>query len=86
MDIAYGTKVYDYKRQSIGILIKTYNLGYVDSPDATGAKVVDTNGKLYATNLDNLMPIAEIKQARLYADLKEKDFKALNIPESFLND
>lgn len=48
MDIAYGTKIYDYKRQSIGILIKTYNLGYVDAPDATGAKVIDTNPFLKA--------------------------------------
>ncbi|HSA07315.1 MAG TPA: hypothetical protein P5556_10060 [Candidatus Gastranaerophilales bacterium] len=84
MDLAYGTKVYDYKKKSIAILIKTYNLGYVDAPDATGAKVIDTNGRLYATNLDNLRTIEDIKTARLYNEITEQDFKALNIPESFL--
>lgn len=75
MDIAYGTKVYDYKKESIGILICTYNLGYVDAPDATGAKVVDTKGKLYATNLDNLTTINE---------MEDEEIKRLNIPENFL--
>jgi len=85
MDIAYGTKVYNYKKKSIGILIKTYNLGYVDAPDATGAKVIDTNGRSYPTNLDNLRPIEDIKTARLYGEISEQDFKALNIPEYFLS-
>lgn len=84
MDLAYGTKVYDYKKKSIAILIKTYNLGYVDAPDETGAKVIDTNGKLYCTNLDNLKPIEDIKTERLYGEITEQDFKALNIPASFL--
>lgn len=86
MDIAYGTKVYDYNKQSIGILINTYNLGYVDAKDATGAKVIDTKGKMYATNLDSLKPLSEIKQARLYKEISENEFKALNIPISFLSD
>ena len=77
MDIAYGTKVYDYKKESIGILISTYNLGYVDAPDATGAKVIDTKGKAYPTNLDNLVPIKE---------LEDEEIKKLNIPECFLID
>lgn len=76
MDIAYGTKVYDYERKSIGILICTYNLGYVDAPDATGAKVVDTRGKSYPTNLDNLRPID---------DINKHDLRRLNIPEWFSN-
>jgi len=75
MDTAYGTKVYDYKKKEIGILIRTYNLGYVDAPDATGAKVVDTKGRLYSTNLDNLTPISEIS---------DEEIEKLNIPKSFL--
>lgn len=75
MDIAYGTKVYDYKKQSIGILICTYNLCYVDAPEAMGAKVVDTKGKLYPTNLDNLTPID---------NLTEEEIQKFNIPECFL--
>ena len=85
MDIAYGTKVYDHKKKSIGVLIATYNLGYVDAPDATGAKVVGTNGRLYSANLDNLKTIEDIKTARLYGEMPEEDFKALNIPNSFLS-
>lgn len=77
MDIAYGTKIYDYKKKNIGILICTYNLGYVDAPDATGAKVVDTKGRLYATNLDSITPVKE---------LEDKEVKSLNIPECFLID
>ena len=77
MDIAYGTKVYDYKKKSIGVLIATYNLGYVDAPDATGAKVVDTNGRLYSTNLDNLSPIKE---------MEDDEIEKLNIPKYFLID
>ena len=75
MDIAYGTKVYDHKKKSIGILIRTYNLGYVDAPDAMAAKVVDIQGKLYAVNLDNLTPVN---------DLTDEQIKELNIPECFL--
>jgi len=86
MNIAFGTKIYDYKRKNIGILIKTYNLCYVDAPEAMGAKVIDSNGKTYATNLDNLKTIEDIKTARLYNEISEQDFKALNIPECFLID
>lgn len=75
MDIAYGTKVYDHKKQSIGILVCTYNLGYVDAPEATGAKVVDTKGKLYPRNLNDLTPINE---------LTDKEIEKFNIPECFL--
>ena len=86
MNIAFGTKIYDYKRKNIGILINTYNLGYVDAPDATGAKVIDSKSKTYATNLDNLKNIEDIKTARLYNEITEQDFKELNIPECFLID
>jgi hypothetical protein len=74
MDIAYGTKVYDTNKKQIGILIKTYPLNYADTPDLMGAKVVDTNGKVYPAQLDNLLPIDE---------LEEEDLKNFNIPEWF---
>jgi hypothetical protein len=86
MDIAFGAKVYDYKKQNIGILVNTYNLGYADDPNQTGAKVLSPDGKIYPTNLDNLKLIEDIKAARLYNEISEKDFKALNIPECFLID
>jgi len=76
MDIAYGTKVYDYNKQSIGILICTYNLGYVDAPNEMGAKVIDTKGKSYPANLNDLTPIN---------DLTDEQIKELNIPQCFLN-
>jgi len=76
MDIAYGTKVYDYKKQSIGILICTYNLGFVDAPNEMGAKVVDIKGKSYPTNFYNLTAVD---------DLTDEEIKKLNIPECFLN-
>ncbi len=75
MDIAFGTKVYDHKKQNIGILIKTYNLGYVDAPEETGAKVVDPQGKIYPTNLNNLTPVN---------DLTDVQIKELNIPQGYL--
>ncbi|MEI8389922.1 MAG: hypothetical protein WCG23_08560 [bacterium] len=86
MDIVFGTKVYDYKRKTIGVLIKTYNLGYVDAPEAMGAKVIDQDGRVYATSLDSLKTIEDIKTARLYNEISKQDFKALNIPECFLID
>ncbi len=85
MHALFGTKVYDHKKQQVGILINTYNLGYVDAPDATGAKVLSPKGKTYPTNLDNLTPIEDIKTKRLYGEITEQDFKKLNIPQEFLN-
>ncbi len=75
MDTLFGTKVYDTKKKQIAILIKTYRLGYVDAPDAMRAKVLNSEGKIYPTNLDNLLLINEIA---------EDEIKKLNIPESFL--
>ncbi len=70
----FGIKVYDHKKQQVGILINTYNLGYVDAPDATGAKVLSPEGKIYPTNLDNLTAIDDIENT-----------DGLNIPDGFLN-
>lgn len=72
MDILYGTKVYDRKKKQIGILIKTYNLQYVDNPNLMGAKIVDPQGKIYPANLDNITPVN---------DLTDEELKELDIPE-----
>lgn len=76
MDLAFGTKVYDTKKKQIGILIKTYNLGYVDAPDATGAHVLSPKGEKYPQNLDNLIPISE---------MTDEEIVTFNIPQCFLN-
>jgi len=75
MDLAFGTKVYDTKKKQIGILIRTYNLGYVDAPDATGAHVISPGGKKYPQNLDNLIPISE---------MTDEQIASSNIPQCFL--
>lgn len=77
MDLAFGTKVYDTKNKQIGILIRTYNLGYVDAPDATGAHVLSPDGKRYPQNLDYLRPVSE---------MTDEEIKEYNIPNFFLND
>lgn len=77
MDLAFGTKVYDYNKNDIGILIQSYNLGYIDAPDKYGAQVLAPTGKIYAANLDSLLPIC---------DIDEEEVKTLNIPECFLID
>jgi hypothetical protein len=53
-----------------------YLLQYADNPTATGARIVDSEGKLYATNLDNITPVE---------DLTLEELKELNIPEWFVN-
>lgn len=77
MDLMFGTKVYDTKKKQIGILIKTYNLGYVDAPDKMGAHVLSPDGKRYPQNLDYLRPLNE---------MDDKEIKESNIPECFLID
>jgi hypothetical protein len=77
MDLAFGTKVYDTSKKQIGVLINTYNLGYIDAPDAMGAKVLSPNGKTYPQNLDYLRPVNE---------MDDKEIKEYNIPKCFLID
>ena len=77
MDLAFGTRIYDTKKNQIGILIKTYNLGYVDAPNAMGAHVISPDGKKYPQNLDNLIPVNE---------LSDEEIKEYNIPGYFLID
>lgn len=70
----FGIKIYDHKKQQVGIIVNAYNLGYVDAPDAQGVKVLSPEGKIYPTNLDNLTAIEGIEST-----------KGLNIPEGFLS-
>ena len=75
MNLAFGTKIYDAKKKQIGILIRTYNLGYVDAPDATGAHIISPDGKRYPQNLDYLRPINE---------MTDEEIAASKIPQCFL--
>jgi len=77
MDIAFGTKVYDTKKKQIGVLIRTYNLEYVDAPDAMGAHVLSPKGERYLQNMDYLRPVSE---------MSDKEIREYNIPEAFLID
>jgi hypothetical protein len=77
MDLAFGTKVYDSKKKQIAILIRTYNLGYVDAPDKTGAHVLSPDGKRYPQNMDYLRPVNEMSDEEIWES---------NIPEFFLID
>lgn len=56
IDLCFGTKVYDYKKNEIAILIKTWVNKFADG-DVDYATLVDANGKKYATPLDNVSPI-----------------------------
>lgn len=76
MDKLFGTKVYDHNKQQVGVLIKTYKLGYVDVPELLGAKVLNPKGEIYSTKLDNLTPIYE---------LSGKEAEILNIPTEFIS-
>jgi len=77
MDISFGTKVYDTRKKQIGVLIRTYNLGYVDAPDAMGAHILSPKGERYPQNMDYLRPVNE---------MSEKEIKEYKIPEAFLID
>lgn len=75
MDIMFGTKVYDTKKKQIAILLKTYNLGYVDNPDAMGAYVIGPDLKRYPQRMDYLI---------FLKDVVDEEIQELNIPEFFL--
>lgn len=74
MDTMFGTKVYDTTKKQVGILIKTYKLGYVDSPDAMGAYVLGSDGKKYPQNMDNLIPVSELSDEEIQKYYIPKDF------------
>lgn len=65
MDTMFGTKVYDTQKKHVGIIIKTYRLGYADAPDAMGAYVLSPDGKRYPQNMDYLRPITDMDEAEI---------------------
>jgi hypothetical protein len=52
----YGTKIYDYDKKSIGLLINTWTNKFADG-DVDFVTCVDKKGKLYNTAMDNITPI-----------------------------
>ena len=59
MDTAFGTKILNRKDNSIGLLIKTWLNEYADAK-IWMARCVDTNGKRYDIQLDEIIPIEEV--------------------------
>ena len=59
MDTAFGTKILNRKDNSVGLLIKTWLNEYADSK-IWMARCVDTNGKRYDIQLDEIVPIEEV--------------------------
>lgn len=54
----YGTKIYDHKKQEIGLLISTWVNIYADGKvDFTTC--VDSKGNKYNTPMDSLSPVEE---------------------------
>jgi len=58
MDIAFGTKIINRKTNQIGLLIKTWLNEYADG-GVWYATCVDTKGKRYHINLDDISLIEE---------------------------
>ena len=59
MDTAFGTKILNRKDNSVGLLIKTWLNEYADAK-IWMARCVDTNGKRYDIQLDEIIPIEEV--------------------------
>ena len=59
MDTAFGTKILNRKDNSAGLLIKTWLNEYADAK-IWMARCVDTNGKRYDIQLDEIIPIEEV--------------------------
>lgn len=58
MDIAFGTKILNRKTNQIGLLIKTWLNEFADG-GVWFATCVDTKGKRYHIELDEIVPIDE---------------------------
>ena len=54
----YGTKIYNHKKQEIGLLISTWVNVYADGK-VDFATCVDSKGNKYNTEMDNLTPVEE---------------------------
>lgn len=64
----YGTMIYNYQKQSIGILIKTWDNAFWSEeglkyyPFAT---CVDREGKRYNASIDDITPLDELDEKEL---------------------
>ena len=54
----YGTKIFNHKKQEVGLLISTWVNTYADG-NVDFATCVDPQGKRYNTELDNITPVEE---------------------------
>lgn len=69
----YGTKIYDYEKKSIGLLIKLWDNGFWDNEGLKYYKFatcVDIEGKKYNTPMVNITP---------YDELSDEDLKELGL-------
>jgi len=84
-NLLYGTKVYDFNKKSIGLIIKTWDNTFCENGgktiDIRFATCVDINGKRYNTELDNLTPLENltIEQQQNLGIHKEKEVENANI-------
>ncbi len=53
-----GTKIYDHKKQGVGLLISTWVNTYADGK-VDFATCVDSKGNKYNTEMDNIAPVEE---------------------------
>jgi len=54
----YGTKIYNQKKNEVGLLISTWINVYADGK-VNFATCVDSKGNKYNTEMDNITPIEE---------------------------
>ena len=59
MDIAFGTKVFDGKKQEIAVFIKSYHNPYPDNPNHYSAMIIRPNGKRDYVDMDDITPVEE---------------------------
>ncbi len=54
----YGTKIYNHKKQEVGLLISTWVNVYADDK-VDFATCVDSKGNKYNTAMDNISPVED---------------------------
>ncbi len=54
----YGTKIFNNKKQEVGLLISTWVNTYADCK-VNFATCVDSKGNKYNTEMDNITPVEE---------------------------
>lgn len=60
----YGTKIYNHKTKTIGLIIYTWVNKYADG-DVDFATCVDNKGNKYNIQLDNIQPIEAMDEEEL---------------------